>query len=303
MTVAPARWSLRADRRARRGCPTTTPGRPARPEVDRGGACRRPPAGRWRPTVSARAPPLAATAVARRGLVVMFTGLSGSGKSTLAAALADPRRRERTTRSISVLDGDEVRRLLSSDLGFDKGGRENERATDRLRREPGRPARRGRGLRADRPVRRDPAGRPYPGWSQVGAHFVLVHVATPLEVCEARDVKGLYARARPAGCRRSPASATPTRSRTTPTSPSTPRSSPRTRPCDLLLAHLRASRRLPGWRPQGPADAQPAEVIMPAATVRLVAWSISTNPPVARFREYSSDISGWVVRSRTRPTR
>jgi sulfate adenylyltransferase len=59
----------------------------------------------------------------RRGVVVLFTGLSGSGKSTLARGLA-AYIRANTERTVSLLDGDEVRRLLSSGLGFDHASRD-----------------------------------------------------------------------------------------------------------------------------------------------------------------------------------
>src|SRR4029453_18020589 len=58
----------------------------------------------------------------RRGLTVFFTGLSGSGKSTVAKALRD--RMLADGRTVSLLDGDEVRRLLSSELGFSRADRD-----------------------------------------------------------------------------------------------------------------------------------------------------------------------------------
>ena len=74
---------------------------------------------------------------ARRGLVVMFTGLSGSGKSTIARSLA-ARISQQAGRTVSLLDGDVVRQLLSSGLGFDHESRAPERPADRLRRHGGR---------------------------------------------------------------------------------------------------------------------------------------------------------------------
>jgi sulfate adenylyltransferase len=130
---------------------------------------------------------------ARRGLVVMFTGLSGSGKSTLARALA-ARISQRTTRTVSLLDGDVVRQLLSHGLGFDRESRLlNIRRIGYVAAEV---ARHG-GVAICAPVApyaqaRDDV-RTMVG--EVG-DFVLVHVSTPLEECERRDLKGLYAKAR-----------------------------------------------------------------------------------------------------------
>ncbi|MGL5816917.1 MAG: adenylyl-sulfate kinase [Phycicoccus sp.] len=128
----------------------------------------------------------------RRGLVVMFTGLSGSGKSTLARSVRDAL--ATGPRTVGLLDGDVVRRLLSSGLGFDRAGREqNVRRIGFVATEAARhggivlcaPIAPYRSTRAEvRRMVRD-----------VG-DFVLVHVSTPLEVCEQRDLKGLYAAAR-----------------------------------------------------------------------------------------------------------
>jgi len=128
------------------------------------------------------------------GLVVFFTGLSGSGKSTIARALAE-RLRESDERIVTLLDGDEVRTMLSAGLGFSREDRElNIR---RIAWVAALAARHGgiaicapiapyAGMRADARARVEAAG----------GRFVLVHVSTPLEVCEARDRKGLYAKAR-----------------------------------------------------------------------------------------------------------
>lgn len=130
---------------------------------------------------------------ARRGLVVMLTGLSGSGKSTIARSLA-ARITQRTSRTVSLLDGDVVRQLLSHGLGFDRESRLlNVRRIGFVATEV---ARHG-GVAICAPVApyaqarddvRDMVG-------QVG-DFVLVHVSTPLSECERRDLKGLYAKAR-----------------------------------------------------------------------------------------------------------
>ncbi|HEY9104785.1 adenylyl-sulfate kinase [Chitinimonas sp.] len=126
-----------------------------------------------------------------RGMVVWFTGLSGAGKTTLARALAE--RLERAACHCVVMDGDDLRRGLCSDLGFSPQERaENIRRAGEMARmfaEAGMivlaalisP------YRADRARARAlmPAG-----------DFIEVHCHCPLEVCEQRDVKGLYRRAR-----------------------------------------------------------------------------------------------------------
>lgn len=129
-----------------------------------------------------------------RGLVVFFTGYSGSGKSTIARGLADSLR-ETGERTITLLDGDVVRRELSAGLGFSKADRDaNVRRIGWVSAEVGRH----RGMAVACPI------APYENARaavramavEAGAGFVLVHVNTPLEVCEQRDRKGLYARAR-----------------------------------------------------------------------------------------------------------
>ncbi|MEV0823502.1 adenylyl-sulfate kinase [Nonomuraea rubra] len=130
----------------------------------------------------------------RRGLVVFFTGLSGSGKSTIARGLRDALL-ELGTRTVTYLDGDVVRHLLSKGLTFSKQDRDlNIRRIGFVAAET---ARHG-GLAICAPI------APYAATREevremvesVGADFLLVHVATPLEECERRDRKGLYAKAR-----------------------------------------------------------------------------------------------------------
>jgi sulfate adenylyltransferase len=130
----------------------------------------------------------------RRGLVVFFTGLSGSGKSTIARSLHDVLL-EDGERTVTLLDGDVIRRLLSSELKFSRGDRDlNIRRIGFVAAEV---ARHG-GMALCCPI------APYAATraeirrmvEEVGGDFVLVHVATPLEVCERRDRKGLYAKAR-----------------------------------------------------------------------------------------------------------
>ncbi|GGI02650.1 adenylyl-sulfate kinase [Egicoccus halophilus] len=129
-----------------------------------------------------------------RGLVVLFTGLSGSGKSTVANALRG-RLLERGDRRVTLLDGDLVRRHLSRGLGFSP----QDRATNvrRIGYVAAEIARHG-GLVLCAPIAPEAGVRDEVRTmvEDAGAGFVLVHVATPLEVCEQRDRKGLYAKAR-----------------------------------------------------------------------------------------------------------
>ena len=130
----------------------------------------------------------------QQGLVVLFTGLSGSGKSTLARALHDVVL-ERGDRTVTSLDGDVVRRNLSAGLTFSKADREtNIRRIGWVAAEISRHG----GLALCSPI------APFDETRQqvramveeAGGAFFLVHVATPLEECERRDRKGLYAKAR-----------------------------------------------------------------------------------------------------------
>jgi sulfate adenylyltransferase len=128
-----------------------------------------------------------------RGLVVFCTGLSGSGKSTLARDLRDALL-ERGDRTVSLLDGDLVRRLLSAGLSFSRQDRDLNIA--RIGYVAAEVARHG-GIAICAPIAPYAAARAAARAmvAQTG-DFVLVHVSTPLEVCEARDRKGLYAKAR-----------------------------------------------------------------------------------------------------------
>jgi sulfate adenylyltransferase len=128
-----------------------------------------------------------------RGLVVFFTGLSGSGKSTLARDLRDALL-ERGDRTVSLLDGDLVRRLLSAGLTFSREDRDLNIA--RIGYVATEVARHG-GIAICAPIAPFAAARAgvRSMVTQVG-DFVLIHVSTPLAVCEERDRKGLYAQAR-----------------------------------------------------------------------------------------------------------
>ena len=128
-----------------------------------------------------------------RGVVIFCTGLSGSGKSTLARDLRDALL-ERGDRTVSLLDGDLTRRLLSAGLKFSREDRDLNIA--RIGYVATEVARHG-GIAICAPIAPYAAARAGVRRmvTEVG-DFILVHVSTPLEVCEARDRKGLYAQAR-----------------------------------------------------------------------------------------------------------
>jgi len=133
-------------------------------------------------------------APAEQGLVLFFTGLSGSGKSTLAQALMD-RLLEQGGRTVTSLDGDVVRRNLSAGLTFSKGDREtNIRRIGWVAAEISRHG----GIAVCSPIAPFDSTRKQVRAmvEDAGGAFFLVHVATPLEECERRDRKGLYAKAR-----------------------------------------------------------------------------------------------------------
>jgi sulfate adenylyltransferase len=128
-----------------------------------------------------------------RGLVLFLTGLSGSGKSTIARDLSDALS-ERGDRQVSLLDGDMVRQLLSAGLTFSRADRDLNIA--RIGYVAAEIARHG-GIAICAPIAPFAAARAQVRQmvSEVG-DFFLIHVSTPVEVCEARDRKGLYAKAR-----------------------------------------------------------------------------------------------------------
>ena len=129
----------------------------------------------------------------RQGFTVLFTGLSGAGKSTLANALV-AMLRESGERRVTLLDGDIVRKHLSSELGFSRAHREiNLRRIGFVAAEI---AKNG-GIAVCAPIAPYAASRRELRETVEGVGgFVEVYVSTPLETCEARDRKGLYARAR-----------------------------------------------------------------------------------------------------------
>ena len=129
----------------------------------------------------------------RQGVTVFFTGLSGSGKSTIASALM-VKLLEIGGRPVTLLDGDIVRKHLSSELGFSKDHRDiNIRRIGFVAAE----ITKNGGIAVCAPIAPyDATRRDVRRTVEAGGGFVLVYVATPLEVCEARDRKGLYAKAR-----------------------------------------------------------------------------------------------------------
>lgn len=129
----------------------------------------------------------------RQGVTVFFTGLSGAGKSTIARVLLS-KLLEVGDRTVTLLDGDIVRKNLSSELGFSRAHRDLN--IQRIGFVASEITKHG-GIALCAPI------APYMATRRkvremVEAHggFVEVHVSTSLEACEARDRKGLYAKAR-----------------------------------------------------------------------------------------------------------
>ncbi len=129
----------------------------------------------------------------QQGFTVFFTGLSGSGKSTVANALL-PKLLQMGGRPVTLLDGDKVRKNLSSELGFSKEHRDiNILRIGYVASE----ITKNHGIALCAPI------APYEHTraavrdliEPLGG-FILVYVDTPIEVCETRDRKGLYAKAR-----------------------------------------------------------------------------------------------------------
>ncbi|MEO8274190.1 MAG: adenylyl-sulfate kinase [Chloroflexota bacterium] len=126
-----------------------------------------------------------------RGAVVWLTGLSGAGKSTIADALAAELMAD--GRGVAIVDGDELRRR-SAHLGFDAASREaNIRRAAELAEEG---ARDGQIVLVAVIAPFERSRREAREIVEASVPFLLVWVRTPLAVAEARDPKGLYARAR-----------------------------------------------------------------------------------------------------------
>jgi len=124
--------------------------------------------------------------------VLWFTGLSGAGKSTVADALVAALESEGTP--VTVLDGDVVRTHLSSELDFSKEHRDlNIR---RIGWVAGEVVKHGGTAVVAAIAPYEAAREDARALVEKHGRFVLVHLSTPLEVCEQRDVKGLYAKAR-----------------------------------------------------------------------------------------------------------
>lgn len=130
---------------------------------------------------------------AEQGFTVFLTGLSGAGKSTIAAALLSELL-ERGGRHVTVLDGDVVRQHLSSEIGFTREHRDiNVRRAGFVAAEI---TKHGGIVICALIAPYDAARIEVRRMVEQHGGFVLVHVATQLQVCEDRDRKGLYAKAR-----------------------------------------------------------------------------------------------------------
>jgi sulfate adenylyltransferase len=129
----------------------------------------------------------------KQGLTIFFTGLSGSGKSTIANVLLT-KFLEMGGRPVTILDGDIVRKHLSSELGFSKEHRDiNIRRIGYVASE----ITKNGGIAICAPIAPyDAVRKQVRNMVEPHGGFVLVHVSTPLEICEQRDRKGLYAKAR-----------------------------------------------------------------------------------------------------------
>jgi sulfate adenylyltransferase len=129
----------------------------------------------------------------KQGFTVFMTGLSGAGKSTIASALL-VKFMEMGGRPVTLLDGDIVRKNLSSELNFSKEHRDiNIRRIGFVASE----ITKNGGIAICAPIAPyDAVRKEVRTTVEPGGGFVLVHIATSIDVCEQRDRKGLYAKAR-----------------------------------------------------------------------------------------------------------
>ncbi|MGA8733895.1 MAG: bifunctional sulfate adenylyltransferase/adenylylsulfate kinase [Terriglobales bacterium] len=129
----------------------------------------------------------------KQGVTIFFTGLSGSGKSTIANVLVT-KFLEAGGRPVTLLDGDLVRKHLSSELGFSKEHRDiNIRRIGYVASE----ITKNGGIAICAPIAPyDATRKAVRSMIETVGGFILVHIATPVETCEQRDRKGLYAKAR-----------------------------------------------------------------------------------------------------------
>ncbi|WP_331742008.1 adenylyl-sulfate kinase [Streptomyces sp. NBC_01006] len=150
-----------------------------------------PPQPGARPQPEARPRPEARLCTCWPGATVWLTGLPSAGKTTIAEELAGRLRREH--RRVEVLDGDQIRKFLSADLGFSRDDRNTN--VQRI------------GMVAEVLARNGvlvlvPVIAPFTDSREAvrarhraaATPYLEVHVATPVEVCSVRDVKGLYAK-------------------------------------------------------------------------------------------------------------
>jgi sulfate adenylyltransferase len=129
----------------------------------------------------------------KQGFTVFFSGLSSAGKSTIAHVLLT-KFEEIGGRPVTLFDGDLVRKHLSSELGFSKEHRDlNIRRIGYVASE----ITKNRGIAICAPIAPyDSTRKEVRSMIEPVGGFLMVHLSTPIEVCEERDRKGLYAKAR-----------------------------------------------------------------------------------------------------------
>lgn len=189
--------------------------------------------------------------VSDQGATVWLTGLPSAGKTTIAYALAERLRAE--GHRVEVLDGDEIREFLSAGLGFSR----EDRHTNVQRIGFVAELLASNGVKALVPViapfadSREAVRKRH---AAEGTSYLEVHVATPVEVCSERDVKGLYAKQAAGEISGLTESTTRTRRRSPRTSVSSRTRSPcrsRPRPCTRCSPrgawHDRHRRTRPRW--------------------------------------------------------